>query len=116
MIAIPIALILLAAGLILSDPPLEAKSREMKILPSVEEGRKIYTSTCIRCHNSNPHKPGPIGPDLYSTPKNVFGSKVIQGKYPEGYVPKRKTKIMPKFSNLSGKTDSIYEYIKTIPR
>lgn len=78
-----------------------------------EEGRRVYLGTCVKCHNTNPSKPGTIGPDLLSTPLEVFRTKVPTGKYPTGYTPKRKTKVMPKFPHLADKVDFIYNYIQS---
>lgn len=83
---------------------------------AIQEGRRIYLTTCTKCHNTNPHKPGVIGPDLYSTPLKVFESKVPNGTYPKGYKPKRKTGVMPKFKHLTNKIDAIYKYIRSIPK
>lgn len=77
------------------------------------DGRRIYESTCIRCHNHNPHRAGSLGPDLYTTPLSVFKTKVPRGHYPAGYSPKRKTRMMPKFPSLENKVDSIYNYIRS---
>jgi mono/diheme cytochrome c family protein len=82
----------------------------------IQEGRRIYIITCTKCHNTNPHKPGGIGPDLYSTPNEVFQSKIPSGTYPKGYTPKRRTRVMPKFKNLTNKIDAIYKYIRSIPK
>jgi mono/diheme cytochrome c family protein len=93
--------------------------RQKTIIPTdqtlIQEGKRIYVSNCARCHNTNPHKPGSIGPDLFSTPENVFYTKVVHGKYPQGYKPKRPTKVMPKFKHLTNKIDMIYKYIRSIP-
>lgn len=78
-----------------------------------EIGKAVYTTTCIKCHNANPTKPGPIGPELYTTPNAVFHTKVPTGTYPQGYVAKRKTKIMPNFLHLTNKVDSLYHYIRS---
>jgi len=78
-----------------------------------EEGRRIYIGTCVRCHSLDPRKQGSIGPDLFSTPRDVFRTKVPKGVYPLGYRAKRNTKIMPKFSDLERKVDWIYQYIQT---
>lgn len=77
------------------------------------EGKRLYVSNCTRCHNANPTKPGAIGPELVTTPREVFATKVPTGKYPSGYSPKRRTKIMPKFPGLTNKTDLIYNYIRS---
>lgn len=81
---------------------------------TIQEGKRVYLITCAKCHNTNPHKPGSIGPDLYSTPENVFHTKVPNGTYPSGYTPKRRTKIMPRFKNLTNKVDAVYKYIRSV--
>ncbi len=80
------------------------------------EGKQIYTSVCMKCHNANPSKPGSIGPDLYTTPLAVFKTKVVTGTYPAGYKPKRKTRIMPKFHHLTTKVNLVYNYIRSTKR
>jgi mono/diheme cytochrome c family protein len=77
------------------------------------EGKRLYVLNCVRCHNADPTKAGTIGPELYTTPDTVFATKVPEGKYPSGYTPKRRTKIMPKFPHLTNKTDLIYNYIRS---
>jgi len=78
------------------------------------EGKRLYVLHCTRCHNANPRNAGSIGPELYTTPSNVFRTKVPTGTYPSGYTPKRRTKIMPKFKGLTNKTDLIYNYVRSI--
>jgi mono/diheme cytochrome c family protein len=77
------------------------------------EGKRIYLGTCVRCHNVDPRKAGSIGPELYTTPLDVFRTKVPEGKYPSGYTPKRRTKIMPKFPDLTNKVDWVYDYVRS---
>lgn len=81
-----------------------------------DEGEVIYKTVCSKCHNINPTKPGSIGPELFTTPKEVFKTKVITGTYPASYKPKRKTRIMPRFKNLTNKIDSIYNYIRSFKK
>lgn len=80
------------------------------------EGQKIYKMTCAKCHNLNPHIKGSIGPDLYTTPREVFHTKVVTGTYPKDYTPKRKTRTMPRFKHLTTKVDLIYDYIQSIKK
>lgn len=82
----------------------------------LNEGKKLYILNCVRCHNADPSIKGKIGPDLLTTPANVFESKVLLGVYPSGYSPKRRTKIMPKFKSLEGKTDKLYKYIQSFKK
>lgn len=82
----------------------------------IQEGKRVYIINCVRCHNSNPNKPGTIGPDLVTTPLEVFRTKVSTGLYPSGYASKRRTRIMPKFPKLKDKTDLIYKYIQSLKK
>lgn len=75
-------------------------------------GKQLYTKNCIRCHNADPSKAGAIGPELKTTPDNVFLGKVTKGVYPKDYKPKRKTKIMPKFKFSNEQVDQIIKHIK----
>lgn len=78
------------------------------------EGKRLYIQRCTGCHNTNPSKAGSIGPDLYTTPREVFLSKVPKGTYPPGYKPKRTSKAMPKFKFLlTSQIDLIYNYIQS---
>lgn len=80
----------------------------------IQEGKRVYILNCVRCHNSNPNKPGTIGPDLVTTPLEVFRTKVPHGTYPLGYVTKRRTKIMPRFLHLTNRVDQVYKYIQSL--
>ncbi len=80
----------------------------------IKEGHRVYIIYCTRCHNSNPNKAGIIGPELVTTPVEVFRTKVPYGKYPENYAPKRRSKIMPRFPQLTNKVDMVYKYIQSI--
>lgn len=73
----------------------------------------IYKNQCMQCHNANPNKAGSIGPDLVSTPKEAFMLKVVEGRYPEDYTPKRKTKAMPVFKKYKNDVEALYNYIQT---
>lgn len=77
------------------------------------EGKRLYITKCAGCHNLNPNKNGSVGPDLVTTPLDAFRVKVLQGKYPSGYAPKRRTKAMQKFQGLTNSVDLIYNYIQT---
>lgn len=80
---------------------------------NVTNGRLIYENRCIKCHSVNPTRNGSIGPELFTTPLEVFKTKLKTGTYPKDYVPKRKTKIMPKFPDLTGKEELLYNYVRS---
>lgn len=59
------------------------------------KGKQIYLAQCITCHNSDPSKPGPLGPPVNGSAQELLEAKVLRGSYPPGYAPKRNTAIMP---------------------
>ena len=58
-------------------------------------GRQVYQAQCIACHNSDPSKPGPLGPPVKGSSQELLEAKLLRGSYPPGYMPKRDTAIMP---------------------
>lgn len=79
-------------------------------------GKSIYVSNCINCHGSNPNYAGAIGPDLVSTPKEVYFTKVNHGEYPANYKPKRSSAAMPMFDYSEIELDAVFEYIQSFKR
>ena len=69
----------------------------------IDKGKSVYMTTCIACHNPDPKISGSIGPEVYGSSKVLIESKIVSGEYPPNYVPKRKTKLMPKFAEEHGK-------------
>ncbi|HXH31239.1 MAG TPA: hypothetical protein VNJ01_10540 [Bacteriovoracaceae bacterium] len=86
----------------------------------IETGKKIYISTCIKCHNKDPNIKGPIGPELVDSPIGIMQHKVTTGRYPdplpEGFVPKRKTKLMTKFTEHVKDVPSIHAYVQSLKK
>ena len=80
----------------------------------IQEGKRVYIINCVRCHNRDPNKAGAIGPELATSPLEVFRTKVPKGTYPSGYRPKRPTKIMPRLPHLTNKVDQVYKYIESL--
>ena len=81
-----------------------------------ERGKAIYTAKCISCHNVNPAKKGSIGPDIADSNIPLLIMKTQYKKYPKGYKPKRKTKIMPKIPLSDKQLYYLYEYITEFRR
>ncbi len=81
------------------------------------QGKTVYLSNCIQCHNKDPRQSGSLGPSQYETPWEVFKVKVVTGRYPKalppGYSPLRTTKAMRKFPDLEGELPALWAYIKT---
>lgn len=76
-----------------------------------EGGRKIYNTYCIACHNINPTKDGGIGPAIWQSPRELIAAKVLRNQYPDGYKPKRDSKLMTTFPLSQEQIDQITAYL-----
>jgi len=63
--------------------------------PVAARGRQTYLAQCTQCHNPDPSQPGPVGPAVKGTSRELLEAKILRGSYPPGYKPKRPTAIMP---------------------
>ena len=79
----------------------------------IEKGRMVYFANCVSCHNNNPKKLGSIGPEVYGVSIDVLTQKIVSGKYPENYKPKRTSKIMPSMPYLSKEISNLYAFINS---
>ena len=79
----------------------------------IEKGRMVYFANCVSCHNNNTKKPGSIGPEVYGVPIDVLTQKIVSGKYPENYRPKRTSKIMPLMPHLNSEISNLYAFINS---
>ena len=79
----------------------------------IEKGRMVYFANCVSCHNNNPKKPGSIGPEVYGVSKDVLIQKIVSGKYPENYRPKRTSKIMPSMPHLNKEISNLHAFINS---
>lgn len=78
----------------------DVTANQPKTNPLVEQGKTIYMSRCIACHNTNPNLAGSLGPDLANSSLELIRLRVLEGKYPEGYKPKRSSAIMQVMPDL----------------
>ena len=79
----------------------------------IEKGRMVYFANCVSCHNNNPKKHGSIGPEVYGVSTDVLIQKIISGKYPENYRPKRPSKIMPSMPHLNKEISNLHAFINS---
>ena len=79
----------------------------------IEKGRMVYFANCVSCHNNNPKKPGSIGPAVYGVSIDVLTQKIVYGKYPETYKPKRTSKIMLPMPHLNKEISNIHAFINS---
>jgi len=76
-------------------------------------GKALYSSRCTSCHNTNPTKPGSIGPDLAGSNLELIALKTQKREYPKGYKPKRKTRIMPRIPLTDKQLKDLFIYINS---
>jgi mono/diheme cytochrome c family protein len=79
-----------------------------------ERGRTIYQTQCTACHNSDPHKSGAIGPDVFGSSRELLEARVLRAEYPTGYKPKRETHQMAALPHLKGEIDSLTAYLNKL--
>ena len=79
----------------------------------IEKGRIVYFANCVSCHNNNPKKPGSIGPEVYGVAIDVLTQKIVSGKYPGNYRPKRPSKIMPSMPHLNTEISNLHAFINS---
>jgi mono/diheme cytochrome c family protein len=76
-----------------------------------DQGRNVYLSRCIACHNADPKQTGSLGPAVAGLSEEVIRAKVLAGKYPDGYVPMRSTRMMPPMPELEDKIIALHSYL-----
>ena len=80
-------------------------------LTAVERGQRVYLANCIACHNPDPSKPGSAGPEISGASRELLEARVVHGTYPPGYRPKRSTRAMVAFPQLSEKIDDLAAFL-----
>ena len=88
-------------------------NKTVALTTDIEKGRMVYFANCVSCHNNNPRKPGSIGPEVYGVSIDVLSQKIVSGKYPENYIPKRTSKIMPSMPHLSKDISNLHAFINS---
>ena len=96
-----------------SEPDQKKLNNTIASTIDIEKGRIAYFANCVSCHNNNPKKPGSIGPEVYGASIDVLTQKIVFGKYPENYRPKRTSKIMPLLSHLNKEISNLHTFINS---
>src|SRR4051812_38114819 len=74
----------------------------------VSEGKSSYQANCTACHNGDPKKPGALGPELFGSSMELIKARVLKGEYPQGYKPKRQTRLMTPLPHLKGDIPALH--------
>ncbi|MBJ20570.1 MAG: hypothetical protein CL933_14260 [Deltaproteobacteria bacterium] len=80
----------------------------------VEAGRSVYNANCISCHSMNPIADGALGPAVAGASISLLEARVLRGEYPEGYVPKRDTRVMIPLPHLERKLPELAVYLDSL--
>ena len=105
MIGRPLGVAVLALTALAGCGPRETLS------PEAQRGRSVYLAQCIACHNPDPAKAGPLGPDVKGSSAELLRPKVVQGTYPPGYTPKRPTKVMQPMPHLADDVPALAAFL-----
>ena len=89
------------------------RNNTVALTTDIEKGRMVYFANCVSCHNNNPKKPGSIGPEVYGVSIDVLTQKIVSGKYPENYRPKRLSKIMPSMPHLNKEISNLHAFMNS---
>jgi mono/diheme cytochrome c family protein len=89
-----------------------ACSKQERLSPEAERGKKVYVANCIACHNADPSKPGPVGPAIKGSSPELIEARVMRAAYPPGYTPKRDTKLMVPQVHVADKIDDLAAYLR----
>lgn len=79
--------------------------------PLADRGKRSYVANCIACHNINPKLDGPIGPAVAGSSLELLTKRVLDTKYPDGYKPKRPTKVMAPMPHLKEDLEALQAYL-----
>ena len=80
----------------------------------IQRGRAVYQTQCTACHNTNPHRPGSLGPDVFGSSRELLEARIVRGSYPAGYTPKRETHVMAPLPHLKNELDAIHAYLNAV--
>jgi len=101
-----------AGALLVVAALVSACSESRPLDPAAERGRQVYLAQCIACHNTDPSRPGAVGPELRGSSRELLEAKIVRGSYPPGYTPKRPTKIMPPQPGLASDVPDLAAFLK----
>lgn len=89
-------------------------SKDEQILSSLEnQGKNVYNINCTSCHNVDPRQPGSLGPDVAGASVELLKARVMKQSYPQGYQPKRKTRLMPLLPFVEKDIPALHAYLNS---
>lgn len=89
----------------------QKSSTEVALSPLASQGKAVYLSNCIACHNPDPRLDGSIGPSVANSSLELLEARILHRSYPPGYKPKRPTEQMPDFPQLKNDIPALHAYL-----
>ncbi len=80
----------------------------------VERGKAIYNLNCIACHNIDANKEGAAGPPVYGATRELLEARVLKASYPDGYKPKRDSKLMISMPHVEKEIPALHAYLNSV--
>ncbi|MBE8400252.1 c-type cytochrome [Leptospira borgpetersenii] len=81
---------------------------------SISQGKGLYLANCSACHNQNPAVDGTVGPAIQGSNFELLKARIVEGTYPPGYTPKRKSRIMTKLPLTDVQIRNIEAFLNTL--
>jgi mono/diheme cytochrome c family protein len=100
-----------------SDPllpsvtPAAAVEQTLDPAALVARGKTVYMTNCIICHNLVPTLDGALGPAIAGSSRELVEARVMRVEYPEGYTPKRETRVMVALPHLERELDALAAFL-----
>ena len=94
-----------------AEPTTPAAAEPASAEDLAARGRTVYMANCIACHSQDPSVDGALGPAVTGSSRELLEARVMRGEYPEGYTPKRPSKVMIPLPHLEGELDALTAYL-----
>lgn len=92
------------------------KEGERPLTALEAQGKAVFMSNCIACHNQDPRLVGSIGPEVADSSLELITARIMHQSYPLGYVPKRKSGLMPALPFLEKDIPAIHAYLNSFKK
>lgn len=71
----------------------------------------MYVANCTACHNADPALDGSLGPATAGSSIELLEARLLRNSYPEGYIPKRDSRVMMALPYLKDDIPALAAYL-----
>ena len=75
----------------------------------------MYVTNCGVCHNVDPALDGNLGPAIAGSSIELLEARLLTNSYPEGYTPKRDSRVMVALPYLKDDIPALAAYLAPPP-